>query len=246
MSLVNKNSSVPMYEQIASILKEEILDKKYAPSGNIGTHSQLAKRFGVSLITIRKAIAILTQQGLLDVAQGKGTFVKNTVLQDNLTRLTGVENIISDSHLSARVEVESFEIIDTPEHFDADLRRDLGKKCLHIRRIHIMQDVRTAYAEIYLPFKYGEYLTRSDVEKYTIYQLYESKWNLALGKGRQIIRADAANADVSAALGIPEGWPVLSITRRGYTAGGELVEYMQLVYEYNQYSFEVELRLSSV
>ena len=73
--MINKNSSVPMYEQIAEKLREEILARKYGPDGNIGTHAYLAERFGVSLITIRKAISLLTQQGLLDVAQGKGTFV---------------------------------------------------------------------------------------------------------------------------------------------------------------------------
>lgn len=235
-----------MYEQIAALLKEEILDKKYDPSGNIGTHAGLAERFGVSLITVRKAIGILNQQGLIDVAQGKGTFVKNTILQDHLTRLTGVENIISESHLSSKVEVSSFEIIDTPCHFDAELRRGLGKRCLHLERIHVMEGIKAAYAEIYLPLKYGEYITKSDVEKYTIYQLYESKWNMILGKGKQIIRADAASSKAAKALNISEGWPVLSIVRRGFSASGELVEYMQLIYEYTQYSFEVELQLSAI
>ncbi len=244
--MINKNSSVPMYEQIAEKLREEILARKYGPDGNIGTHAYLAERFGVSLITIRKAISLLTQQGLLDVAQGKGTFVKRTVLQDNLTRLTGVENIISQSHLSARVHVLTFEIVDTPAHFDSELRRGLGPRCLHIERVHEMEKTPTAYAELWLPLKYGEQLTKADVETHTIYQLYEQKWNMSLGKGRQIIRADAAGPRVAETLHIREGWPVLSIVRRAYSSSGELVEYMHLTYEYTQYSFEVELQLSSI
>ena len=103
-----------MYEQIAARLKNEILEKKFGSSGNIGTHTQLAEEFGVSLITVRKAVQLLVDEGLLDVVQGKGTFVKNTVLQDDLTRLTGASNIILESHLSAKVDVAAFEIIDTP------------------------------------------------------------------------------------------------------------------------------------
>lgn len=244
--MLNKNSSVPLYEQVAVQLREEILSQKYEPDANIGTHTQLAERFGVSLITIRKAISQLTQQGLLDVAQGKGTFVKRTVLQDNLTRLTGVENIISQSHLSAKVRVLTFEIIDTPADFDPELRRGLGRRCLHIERVHEMENTPAAYAELWLPLKYGERLTKSDVETHTIYQLYEQKWNMRLGKGRQIIRADAADPRVAKTLRIREGWPVLSIVRRAYAASGELVEYMQLTYEYTKYSFEVELQLSSI
>jgi len=235
-----------MYEQIAALLREEILSKKYGPAGNIGTHTKLAQRFGVSLITVRRAIAQLVEQGLVEVVQGKGTFVKDTVLRDDLTRLTGVQNILSDSHISAKVQVLTFEIIDTPAQFDLELRKGLGKKCLHIRRVHQLEGVKAAYAEIWLPLKYGEQLTKSDVEKHTIYQLYEDKWHMTLGKGRQSIRANAASPAVCAVLDIPEGWPVLSIVRRAYSAQGELVEYMQLTYEYSQYSFEVELQLSSI
>lgn len=244
--MIQKNASVPMYEQISTQLREEILDKKYGSDGNIGTHNKLAQRFGVSLITVRRAIAQLVEQGLVEVVQGKGTFVKNPLLRDDLTRLTGVQNILSDSHLSAEAQVLTFEIIDTPAHFDLDLRKGLGKKCLHIRRVHQLEDVKAAYAEIWLPLRYGEELTKADVEKHTIYQLYEDKWHMTLGKGRQIIRADAASPAVSAVLDIPEGWPVLSIVRRAYSAQGELVEYMQLTYEYSQYAFEVELQLSAI
>ena len=54
-----------------------------------------------------------------------------------------------------------------------------------------------------------------------------------------------ASAKVLDVLHIKEGRPVLSIVRRAYSQEGVLVEYMRLTYEYTQYSFEVELQLSS-
>ena len=103
--MIQKNASVPMYEQISAQLREEILDKKYGSAGNIGTHAKLAQRFGVSLITVRRAIAQLVEQGLVEVVQGKGTFVKNPLLRDDLRRLTGVQNILSDSHLLSLIHI---------------------------------------------------------------------------------------------------------------------------------------------
>lgn len=190
---IEKDSRVPMYEQIAARLKNEILEKKFGSSGNVGTHTQLAEEFGVSLITVRKAVQLLVDEGLLDVVQGKGTFVKNTVLQDDLTRLTGASNIISESHLSAKVDVAAFEIIDTPSSFGPELKEGLGKQCLHIQRVHLLEKARTAYAEIYIPGKYGANFTKADVESRTIYQLYEEKLHMQLGRGKQTIRADRAS-----------------------------------------------------
>ena len=108
-----------------------------------------------------------------------------------------------------------------------------------------MEKARTAYAEIYIPGKYGANFTKADVESRTIYQLYEEKLHMQLGRGKQTIRADRASPQAAKALQIPEGWPVLSIRRRSYNAQGELVEYMIMTYEYTQYSFDVELNLSS-
>ena len=136
----------------------------------------------------------------------------------------------------------AFEIIDTPSSFGPELKEGLGQQCLHIQRVHLLEKARTAYAEIYIPGKYGANFTKADVESRTIYQLYEKKLHMQLGRGKQTIRASSQAAK---ALQIPEGWPVLSIRRRAYNAQGELVEYMIMTYEYTQYSFDVELNLSS-
>lgn len=243
--MIDKNASTPMYEQIAAILRDEILQKKYGERGSIGTHAQLTERFGVSLITVRKAVQLLQEENLVDIKQGKGTFVRGTLLQDDLSRLTGASNILMASKLPARIVVPVFEMIDTPRALDADLRAGLGKKCLHIVRVHIVDSVGLSHAEIYLPQEYGRSVTKADVENLTIYQIYQDKLHVPLGIGRQNIRAGKAAPEAARALGIEEGSPVLEIRRRAYSAAGELIEYMQMTYEYSRYSFEVELKLSA-
>lgn len=57
--MVDKNVITPLYAQIANELRKEILSGKYGLHGCIGTHSQLGERFGVSLITVRKAVQVL-------------------------------------------------------------------------------------------------------------------------------------------------------------------------------------------
>ena len=140
-----------MYEQIAAVLRREILQKKYGDRGCIGTHAELTQRFGVSMITVRKAVQLLHEEKLVDIKQGKGTFVRSTLLHDNLSCLTGASNIMQASKLPALVSVPVFETIDTPRHLDADLRAGLGRRCLHITRIHSVDGTPLSYAELYLP-----------------------------------------------------------------------------------------------
>lgn len=243
--MIDKNASTPMYEQIAAVLRREILQKKYGERGCIGTHAELTQRFGVSMITVRKAVQLLHDEKLVDIKQGKGTFVRSTLLQDDLSRLTCASNIMQASNLPALVSVPVFEVIETPRRFDADLRAGLGKRCLHIVRIHSVDGTPLSYAEIYLPHLYGRRITKADVEHFTIYQIYQDKLQIPLGIGRQSIRAGRASIDVAGALGIDAGSPVLEIERRAFSASKKLIEYMQMAYEYTKYSFEVELKLSA-
>ncbi len=243
--MIEKNASTPMYEQIAAVLRREILQKKYGDRGCIGTHAELTQRFGVSMITVRKAVQLLHEEKLVDIKQGKGTFVRSTLLHDNLSCLTGASNIMQASKLPALVSVPVFETIDTPRHLDADLRAGLGRRCLHITRIHSVDGTPLSYAELYLPGLYSRSITKNDIERFTVYQIYQDKLRIPLGVGRQSIRAARAGCEAARALDIELDSPVLEIERRAYSADGKLIEYMLMTYEYTKYSFEVELRLSA-
>ena len=63
--MVDKSVITPLYVQIANELRKEILSNQYGEHGCIGTHAQLADRFSVSLITIRKAVQILEDEGIV-------------------------------------------------------------------------------------------------------------------------------------------------------------------------------------
>ena len=74
-SMIDKNVITPLYVQVANELRKEILSNQYGQNGCIGTHNQLADRFGVSRGTIREAVKLLVSRGVLRVKHGSGTYV---------------------------------------------------------------------------------------------------------------------------------------------------------------------------
>lgn len=242
--MLNNNSSAPMYEQIVQILTKEIMEHKYPEGGSIGTHEDLVERFGVSLITVRRAVLILQKEGLVVIRQGKGTFVRTKAVGDDLSRLTGVSNLLKDKDPAPKVVVKSIGLIKTPPYFDASLKKQLGEECIRIVRAHMLDGVVYGFAKIYLPEEYGSLITQSDVENHTVYEIYQNKFGIKLGKGVQKIYADKATKTLSDAMGIAPNTPVLTIERKAYSFEHELIEYMELYYEHSQYYFQVELDLS--
>ena len=73
--MVDKNVVTPLHVQVTNELRKEILAKNYGENGCIGTHTQLAERFGVSLRTIRTAVQQLSAEGLVGILLGMGTLV---------------------------------------------------------------------------------------------------------------------------------------------------------------------------
>lgn len=242
--MVDKNSSVAMYIQIAQTLKNEIAQQLLKPGERIGTHAELAKRFNVSMITIRKAIEALTEEGVVIVRQGKGTFVNTVAMEDGSNKLTTMSSVLLNHQMNPQVYVKEMRVIDTPDSFPERVAKEFGEKCLFIERTHMVKEIAVGYSKLYLPCGYGRKFSFEDVSSHSIYELYTKKLGIALGKGIQYIRAAKAEPSLACALNLSENTPLLVIERESYSRQGELIEYMKSYYEYTQYSFKVELDLS--
>src|SRR5262249_58406506 len=76
MPPLSRRSSWPLYLQIADELRTQILQQGLRPGERLPSEHSLMERYGASRQTVRKAVAVLKAEGLLDAAQGQGVFVR--------------------------------------------------------------------------------------------------------------------------------------------------------------------------
>jgi DNA-binding LacI/PurR family transcriptional regulator len=74
----NRLISPPKYEQLRSIIREQIRSGELSVDERIGSEDELAKRYGVARGTVRQALRLLENDGLVETRHGKGTFVRRT------------------------------------------------------------------------------------------------------------------------------------------------------------------------
>ncbi|MGH3220045.1 MAG: GntR family transcriptional regulator [Streptosporangiaceae bacterium] len=72
---VDHESAVPVYRQVAAILREAIQRGDYRPGRPIPSETRLADEWGISRLTVRKGVRVLVDEGLVHVVQGRGTYV---------------------------------------------------------------------------------------------------------------------------------------------------------------------------
>ncbi|MCX6137125.1 MAG: GntR family transcriptional regulator [Ignavibacteriales bacterium] len=75
MTNIDLNRPIPLYRQIRDSLREEIASGELPVGAQVASHQDLAKQYGVSLITVKRALADLINEGILFGRAGKGTFV---------------------------------------------------------------------------------------------------------------------------------------------------------------------------
>ena len=75
MKPLDNNNAVPLYEQMITLLRDHLDNHVIAAGERLPSEAELCKKYGVSRITVRRAIDELVEEGYLERKQGKGTFV---------------------------------------------------------------------------------------------------------------------------------------------------------------------------
>jgi GntR family transcriptional regulator len=90
------DSRVPRYLQVASVLRRRIQDGRWAVGDKIATLEELEREFDVARVTVRQAIDVLQEEGLVKSHQGRGTFVTKAVQSNRWMQLaTDWESLIA-------------------------------------------------------------------------------------------------------------------------------------------------------
>jgi GntR family transcriptional regulator len=82
-------NEIPLYGKVEGVLASEIARGDLTPGDRLPSEDQLLERFGVSRITVRRAIQNLIQRGMVEIRRGHGTYVLAPKISQELTRLTG-------------------------------------------------------------------------------------------------------------------------------------------------------------
>lgn len=95
---LERGSGVALWRQIQKIIETDISRETFASGDRLPTEQELAERFGVNRHTVRRALGVLEQKGLVRIEQGRGTFVREDMVDYALGRRTRFsENLLRQS-----------------------------------------------------------------------------------------------------------------------------------------------------
>ncbi len=227
------------FRAIAEELRREIGEGRFAKAQRLPGERELAEGFGVSRATLRRAVAVLVEDGLLVQRHGAGAFVRRAspMVDQPFSRLVGFSEqmrLRGFNPSSRNLDVGVF--LPSPEEMTS-LGVGPQESVVRLSRLRLADDVPMAIEHTATPARFLPALDRIGAS------LYDAL--AAAGhpptRGLQRLRAVLLTDEDAALLGVPPGSPVLYIQRIAYLADGRGVEFTRSYYRSDTYEFVSEV-----
>lgn len=222
------------YQQIADELRARVKDGVYAPGRVLPSEADLGDEFGASRVTVRRALELLRDDGLVGARQGFGWFVSGSPVRQALGQLATIEGQLRDSGISPQRQILEFSFVRVSGHVADVLGTD---HVLRVKRLNLADGDPFAVVTVWCPAELGQNLSRRDVERSPFYEILD----VPLRGATQTIAADAASRSEAGLLDVPVGSPVLRCERITTDTAGRPVLVSQHVFPGHRTEFVVEL-----
>ncbi|HVI98141.1 MAG TPA: GntR family transcriptional regulator [Sphingomonas sp.] len=232
-------SAAPLYLQLQRVLRDAIERRVLGPDEALPPERDLAEAYGVSRVTVRKALDGLVDARLLTRRQGAGTFVAARVEKNFATISSFTEDMLSRGRVPRSEWLSRSEGTVTPEEAMA-LGLSPGSPVYRFTRIRYADHQSMALEHATIP---ARVLASPDEVADSLYK--------ALGDNRPVrvlqrLRAVLFTPEQAELLGIEPGSAGLEIERRSFAQDGRTVEFTRSYYRGDAYDFVAELSVGPV
>ncbi len=218
----------PLYAQVRERLLERIVSREWQHGQLLPNEFDLARQFGVSIGTIRKAVEGLEADKIVVRKQGRGTFVARdgAVPAADPISCFGEAGIAGDNGETATISIE--QRLATPQESAAMLLH-ANKKVIAIRRRRAFAGGKRILDRIALPQHLFFDLEPAEPLPGNLYEFYGDYFGIRAVKCREQFMVAAADREIAEVLGIAEGAPAIQIERTSYSASAEPIEWRQSI-----------------
>jgi GntR family transcriptional regulator len=238
---IDKSSVVPLYYQLAEMLKDRIRRGEIKTGQPLPSETELIEKYELSRGTVRQALQLLTQEKLIERFPGKGSFVAQAKLEHDVSKAIGFfTQIAKDAGRRPAAKVLKQEIMRSPDVMAEKLNIPAGEHILSVQRIRYVDGEPWAVESAYFNNPVADLIKNENLSE-SIYDLIQDKYKMTVLHSNNVISSALADEIISEALGIGLGDPVFSVTRVVYLNNNIPFEYSADVYRGDRISLKLDM-----
>ncbi|GGH21063.1 GntR family transcriptional regulator [Alsobacter metallidurans] len=232
---------VPKARQVYLVLRERIASGGLHSGDVLPGEQALAAEHNVSRITVRKALAELEREGMVDRRRGAGTFVRLAAAPKPV--VADIADVLSNLVAMGRgtdVRLLAFGYGEPASAVAEALRLAPGERAQRSVRVRMVDGEPFSHLTTHVPERIGVTYSEAELASRPLLALLERS-GVEVDRATQEIGAVLATPDVAAALNIDIGSALIALTRVVYDAEGRGVEHLAALYRPDRYAFRMDL-----
>jgi GntR family transcriptional regulator len=231
--------ATPAFRAIAEQLTDSILSGRM--SGDLPSEQELARTYGVSRVTMRRALGLVADAGLAVVTWGKGWSVTHGPLSEPANTLLSVTELAAERHLSARSQVLLAEVRAAALDDADELEIAPGAEVFVLDRVRLNDDVPFARQLSTIRADRTPGIAEIDFAENSLYATLEQRWDISPTRADYAVEARPADNENAEHLGVEPGSPLLWATQRTFDQHGSIIEIGWSAYPWDRYRFRATL-----
>lgn len=233
-------TAIPRYVQLADLLRQRVDRGEWPPGTILPSIDVLMRQFDVARVTVRQAIGVLADEGLLSPQRGRGTFVTDKAGKRRQLR---VETTLDDLVVMYRG--------DRPDH--STLKEAITQpvikesegvaapKYFHMRRVHSRDGERYCVISLYIDYRVFR-RAPARFRRELVLPVLASLPGLEIVSGRQTLTISKADIETSRLLGIPLNTPMAEVRRVLCDKSGTVIYLADVSYRGDYIHLEMDLK----
>lgn len=233
------NKTISKYRSISAEIKRRIQEKEYTQNGPIPDELTLALEFGCSRMTMKRALDLLVDKGILFRKRGHGTFIIKSAIQTNRvdvadTQNIGLSKLIGSQKLAS--DIIQFQVRFPDQVIQEHLAIEQNSPVYDIVRARYVGGSPYVIEQTFMPVHVIPGLTE-EVLKSSVYGFISEKLGLSIGGAHKKIRADKPNKQDEQYLHCSPGDPIIEVEQVAYLNTGIPFEYSFSRHRYDRFEF---------
>jgi GntR family transcriptional regulator len=236
---LDTNSFTPYYQQIVDHVRSLVEKKRLREGETFCSEGDISRALGISKMPVRQAFQKLRAEGLLIIAKGKRPVIGSGRVPWNFQQLRGFSEEMRRRGLVPSARVLSMEVGDPDLEVAQALKLTLGEKIYKLRRLRFVNGEPVAIVTSRLPARLFAGIDRQDLEKQSLYQIFEQIYKRKLRWAEETIGVTIATEEHAAILETQLGSPLLLITETTYDDQNVAIEYSVSLLRGDRYTASV-------
>lgn len=224
---MRRSTTKALYVKIYEEILHNIENEKYIAIDKLPSENFFAKKFGVNRHTIRQALQLLKDKGIIYSQKGKGNFITNIEIPYSITDSSSFSSVIYDLGYEPKNEVVSAEIVYPSEEVAKNLRINNKIQVIELKLLRYANSVPITFSVSYFDaYRFKEILNHLDMKPFSLYNVIKKCYpDIKIKKLSTVFKAIQPNEEISNLLRISLNAPILAYSTISANQNGGYIEY---------------------